>query len=124
REFVLQNLDGVVIPDAHVAGVQRSERIHQPADARAVHLDSEVVVRGIVFRGPSQPFAVAETDFEYVRGLPSEQRPEVAWCAFVVDAEALPVLLERALLCRGDATLTQHETSNGAPMPGIGGFWD
>src|SRR5690348_6260386 len=84
RNLVFEDLDGIVIPQPHVACAALRKRIHQPADAGAVDLDAEIVARGIVFACPGQRFAVAETDFKNARRASSEQRVEFASLPCVV----------------------------------------
>src|SRR6185312_9822176 len=95
-------------------GVVRGQRVHQPADARPMYFDAEVIARGVVFARPRERLAVAEADFEHARRAVSEHGIEVAPLAGVVDAEAGPVFRERALLRRGDAALSQDEAADGA----------
>src|SRR5690348_1286190 len=116
--FVAQHVDGVVVPDSHVAYVARRQCIHQAADAGTMHLDAEVIARGIVFARPCQAFAIAEADLQHARRRSTEQRIDVAWLALVVDPEIRPVFRERALLRGRDAAFPQDKAADGARVFG------
>src|SRR5690606_5286018 len=57
---------------------------------------------------------VAEADLEHPRRVASERGGEVALGASVVEPEARPQRVERALLGRGETALAQHEAAHAA----------
>src|SRR6185437_11104861 len=98
-------LDRIVVPDACIARIASGQGVQEAADAGTVHLDAEVVARGIVLRRPGQGLTVAEADLEHAGRRAAEQRIGIAAAAGVVDPEARPVFRESALLRGGYASL-------------------
>src|SRR5690606_13656168 len=94
--------------------------VEQAADAGRVHLDTDVVSGRVQARGVAQRLAIAEADFQDPRRLAAEGGIEIARAPLVVEAEARPQRVERALLGRGEAALAQHEAAHGA-MPRLYG---
>src|SRR5690606_7338559 len=92
----------------------------QPADAGRVYLDPDVVAGRVALRGKAQRLAVAEADLEDAFRAAPERGVEVARLACVVEAEARPQFVERALLGLGEAALAQHEAAHLALALGDG----
>src|SRR5690606_8713642 len=61
------------------------------------------------------PISVAEADLQHQRRVAAEHRVVVADLAGVIDAEARPGLVERALLGRREPALAQGEAADLAP---------
>src|SRR5690606_28213879 len=110
--LVVEHLDRVVVVDPHVGGVVGGQCVEQAADAGGVHLDTDQVARLVVLRGEAQRLAVAEPDLQHARRTAAEDRVVIARLALVVDAVARPLLVERALLRRGEPALAQHEAAH------------
>ena len=111
-----EHLHGIVVVQAHVAGIVLGECVEQAPDARGVDLDAQVVTVRVAGGGETQCLAVAETDLEHARRMAPEGRIEVAGRAGVIQAEAGPEGIERALLGRREPPLAQHEAAD-APLP-------
>src|SRR5690606_33272263 len=86
--------------------------VEQAAHARRMHFQADVVARWVLAGGKAQRLAVAETDLQHLRRVAAEHRVVIARLAAVVQAEARPGIVERALLGRGEAALAQHETAD------------
>ncbi len=84
----------------------------QATDAGGVDLDPDQVALRIVLRGEAQRLSIAEADLQHALCLAAKCRVEVALVPCVVEPEPRPQLLERTLLRRGEAALTQHEAAH------------
>src|SRR6185312_1626825 len=96
----------------------RRQCVHQATNAGTMHLDAEVIARGIVFARPRQRFAIAEADLQRVLRGAAEQRIEVARLGLVVDPEMRPMFRKRTLLRRRDAAFPQDKAADGARVFG------
>src|SRR5690606_39448237 len=90
------------------------QRVEQAPHAGRVHLDADVVARGVAGGGMAKRLAVAEADLEDARGAAPEHRVEVARRAAVVEAEPRPQRIEGALLGGREAALPEHEAAHAA----------
>src|SRR5690606_24267684 len=111
-DLIGQHFDRIVVVDPYVAGVVGGQRVEQATDAGGVDLDADQVAVCVVLPGEAQRLAVAEADLEHARRAAAEHGVEIARLAGVVDAEARPLLVERALLGRAEAALAQHEAAD------------
>ncbi len=118
--LVAQHFHRIVVVDAHMVAAVGFQRVEQPAHARGVHLDAEVVARRVLPGREAQRVAVAGADLHHPRRGAAEHRVEIAQLAGVVQAEARPLHVERALLGLGEAPLAQHEAADLATAFGDG----
>ncbi len=111
-DLVLQHFHRVMVVQAHVVGIVLSQCVQQPAHAGGVHFDADVVARRIVLGGEAQRGTVAEADFQHLVCRAAEGGIQVTRLAGVVEAEARPAFVERALLGGGETSLAQHEAAH------------
>ena len=111
-DFMPQHLDRVVVVEADVVAAVFGQGIEQPAHARGVDFQPDVVARRVLAGGKTQRLAVAEADLQHLRRAAAERRIQVAQAAGVVQAKARPGLVEGTLLGRGEAALAQHEAAD------------
>src|SRR5690606_12395017 len=78
----------------------------------SVHFDPDEVAFRVARRGEAQRLAVAEADLQHPRGVAPEGGGEVARLAGVIEPEARPQRVERALLRGREATLAEHEAAH------------
>src|SRR5690606_11582494 len=75
---------------------------------------ADVIARAVARGGEAQRLAIAEADLQHPRRTAPERGIEVARLAGVVQPEARPQCVERALLRRREAPLAQHEAADAA----------
>jgi hypothetical protein len=115
----LEHLDGIPADDAHIAQPPLLEGEQQAADARAVHLDAQVVPLRVGGGERDQVLAIAETDLEGARRGAREQPLQIERALDRVDAVLRPQGRECPLLRRGDPSRTGDEGADRARMCGI-----
>lgn len=111
-DLVLQHFHRIVVVQAHVVGVVVGQRVKEATHAGRVHFDADVVARRVVLGGEAQRGTVAEADFQHLVCRAPECGVQVTRLAGVVEAEARPAFVERALLGGGETSLAQHEAAH------------
>ena len=111
-DLVPQHLDRIMVVQVHVVAAVLGQRVEQAAHARGVDFQADVVARRVLAGGEAQRLAVAEADLQHLGRGAAEGGVQVARGAGVVEPEARPGIVERALLGRGEAALAQHEAAD------------
>ena len=112
----LENLDGVVTDEPHIAQRAGFEREQQSADPGSVHLDAEEVALGMSSGERQQILTVTEADLDGAWRIAPEERDGIERLRGEPDAVLWPELLERTLLRLGDAPRAGDERANRARM--------
>jgi len=114
REHVQDDFDGVVLDDADVGKTLLLDELEQSADAGTVDFDREKIIIGTRFRDRCRRLTHAKAYFEDLGRRAAEDAVKIDRGSGKRNAEARQKRFVRALLSRGEAPLTQHETSDRA----------
>lgn len=119
-ETVLQHLAGIMTHEFQVAESTGCDFPQNSTDAGAMHLDTEKITCGILFRHLHQRGAHAETDFHHKLGSLGKQRIQGYQLRLVVDDVVLPVLLDGLALGIRQTARAEHIAADGTLAVGSG----